>query len=341
MEKIWYLPRSALRPSWTSARRWKHRLASSAGRHLMVFVSLGLALSFGVFQPYYEETLGMVPSAVSWIGTMQIFLLLGVGILSGRATDAGLVHETVFVGTFLAVIGLFTASLSTQFYQLFLSQGICIGLGMGMLYIPGVSVPASYFESKKAIVLAIANSGTGTGGLVYPVMVDKYGHVFTGFNIIDSINLLLASNGLGILGRLSTAFIASRWCGPLNTSITSVILAAIILYCWISVGDSRSGLYVFAAIYGFLSNGIQSLIVVSLAALTDDHSMLGTRMGMAFSVVAFASLTGGPVGGALIQTDGGSYLGEQIWGGTVMLLGAVAWTAARVWRTGFVLQTKI
>ena len=165
--------------------------------------------------------------------------------------------------------------------------------------------------------------------------------MFTGFNIIDSINLLLATNGLGILGRLSTAFIASRWCGPLNTSITSVILAAIMLYCWIGVGNSRSGLFVFAAIYGFLSNGIQSLIVVSLAALMDDHSMLGTRMGMAFSLVAFASLTGGPVGGALIQTDGGSYLRAQIWGGTFMLLGAVAWTVARVWRTGFVLQTKI
>lgn len=141
--------------------------------HLMTFVSMGLIMSFGVFQPYYEETLGMVPSAVSWIGTMQIFLLLAVGIFSGRATDAGLVHETVFVGTFLVVIGLFMASLSTQYYQLFLSQGICIGLGMGMLYIPGVLVPSSYFERKKAIVLAIASSGTGTGGLVYPVMVQQ------------------------------------------------------------------------------------------------------------------------------------------------------------------------
>lgn len=141
--------------------------------HLLTFVSMGLVMSFGVFQPYYEETLGMVPSAVSWIGTMQIFLLLGVGVFSGRATDAGHVHEIVFAGTFLVVVGLFMASLSTQYYQLFLSQGICIGLGMGMLYIPAVSVPASYFESKKAIVLAIATSGTGTGSLIYPVMVQQ------------------------------------------------------------------------------------------------------------------------------------------------------------------------
>lgn len=141
--------------------------------HLMTFITAGLLMSFGVFQPYYEETLGMDSSAVSWIGTSQLFLLMGIGIFSGRATDAGLVHEAVFVGTFLIVCGLFMTSLSTQYYQLLLSQGICVGLGMGILYIPGFSVPASYFKNKKAIALAIVNSGTGTGGIVFPVMVQK------------------------------------------------------------------------------------------------------------------------------------------------------------------------
>lgn len=141
--------------------------------HLVAFVTTGLVTSFGAFQPYYEERLGMVPAAVSWIGTMQIFLLLGIGIFSGRASDAGLVHEAVFVGASLIVCGLFMASLSTKYYQLFLSQGICIGLGMGILYIPGVSVPASYFKDNKAIALAVVNSGTGSGGLVYPVMMQQ------------------------------------------------------------------------------------------------------------------------------------------------------------------------
>lgn len=152
------------------ATAWLQVLAG----HLMAFISTGLVSSFGVFQPYYEERLGMVPSAVSWIGTMQIFLLLGIGIFSGRASDAGFAHEAVLVGTFLIICGLFMASLSTQYYQLFLSQGICVGLGMGMLYIPGFSVVASYFfEDKKAVALAIVNSGTGTGGLIYPVMVQQ------------------------------------------------------------------------------------------------------------------------------------------------------------------------
>ena len=141
--------------------------------HLMCFVTWGLITSFGVFQSYYEETLGVAPSAVSWIGTVQIFTLLVVGTFSGRASDAGLVHEAVFAGTLLIVLGLFMTSLSTQYYQLFLSQGICVGLGMGILYMPGLSVPASYFKEKKSLAVAVIASGAGSGGLVYPAMVQQ------------------------------------------------------------------------------------------------------------------------------------------------------------------------
>lgn len=140
------------------------------------------------------------------------------------------------------------------------------------------------------------------------------------FTSTDSINILLTSNGLGIPGRVLPGFIALRWCGPLNTASTTATLVAIILYTWIGVGDSRSGLYVFAAIYGFFASAIQSLLAVSLAALTDDVSKVGNRMGMVFSVVALASLTGSPIAGALIQADGRTYLGAQIWGATSMLL---------------------
>ncbi len=151
------------------ASAWLQVLAG----HLMCFITWGLITSFGVFQSYYEDSLGVEPSAVSWIGTMQIFTLLAVGTFSGRASHAGLVHEAVFAGTVLIIFGVFMTSLSTQYYQLFLSQGICVGLGMGILYMPGLSVPASYFKEKKSLAVGIIASGAGSGGLVYPAMVQQ------------------------------------------------------------------------------------------------------------------------------------------------------------------------
>lgn len=141
--------------------------------HLMCFVTWGLITSFGIFQSTYQEMLQAAPSTVSWIGTVQIFTLLLVGALSGRASDAGLVHEAVLGGTVLIIFGLFMTSLATQYYQLFLAQGVCIGLGMGILYMPGLSVPSSYFKAKKSLAVAIIASGAGSGGLVYPAMVQQ------------------------------------------------------------------------------------------------------------------------------------------------------------------------
>ncbi|CAG8972029.1 hypothetical protein HYALB_00004893 [Hymenoscyphus albidus] len=382
--------------------------------HLLCFVTWGLITSFGIFQTYYEETLHTSHSTVSWIGTIQIFTLLLVGTISGRASDAGFVHEAVLAGTLLIVVGLFMASFSTKYFQVFLSQGICIGLGMGILYMPGLSVPSSYFKEKKSLAVAIIASGAGSGGLVYPIMiqhllpeigfewtirsmafvtlliaivinlllrvripprtsgplvdwkafteipytffvlgffliywavyfafyyVDLYGYEFANFSSLDSINILLIAKGIGIPGRIIPGFIVFRWLGPLNTAIPTATAVAIVLYCWTGVGNSHSGLYVYAAFHGLVASSIQSLFAVSLAALTTDLSNLGTRMGMVFSV-AFASLTGSPIAGALIDRSEGEYLGAQIWAGTSMLLGAVALIVARVAQTGWKLMEK-
>lgn len=141
--------------------------------HLMWFISWGLITSFGLFQSTYEEMLYAAPSAVSWIGIVQIFILLVLGILSGRASDAGLVHEAILGGTILIVFGLFMTSLCTEYYQIFLAQGVCTGLGMGILSMPGLSVPASYFKAKKSLAVSMIASGAGTGGLVYPAMAQQ------------------------------------------------------------------------------------------------------------------------------------------------------------------------
>lgn len=133
-------------------------------------------------------------------------------------------------------------------------------------------------------------------------------------------------------------FIATYYLGPLNTAIPTAASVAIVLYAWPAVAHAAGPLYAFAAVYGLVASAIQSLFAVSLAALTTDLSQLGTRMGMVFSVVAFASLTGSPVAGAIVQASGGSYLGAQLWAASSMLLGAAALVVARVSKVGWGFQ---
>ena len=377
--------------------------------HLVVFNTWGYINSFGVFQTYYVEALHHPPSDISWVGSVQIFLLFFVGTFSGRATDYGLLRPTLLVGSIFQLIGVFMTSLSTKYWQLFLAQGICTGLGNGLVFCPSLSLLSTYFSKKRSLAIGIGASGSATGGLVFPVIVQQllpkigfpwtirvigfvmlalqavtlafskprlpprktgavvewkafqelpytlfsigmflnfwglyiafyyigsFGRNILGVSEADSINDLLILNGVGIFGRLIPAHLADRFFGPLNTLIPFVFVSGLLLYCWAAV-DSKGGLVGFAVMYGLFAAGIQSLFPATLSSLTTDLKKAGVRMGMVFSVISFACLTGPPIAGALIQRKHGEYLYAQMFAGTVLMAGCTTLVASRVTRKGW------
>lgn len=104
------------------------------------------------------------------------------------------------------------------------------------------------------------------------------------------------------------------------------------MYCWAAV-NSVSGLYAWAVFYGFAVGGVQSVFPAGLTSLTSDPQKQGTRMGMVFTIVSFASLTGSPIAGAIINSQGGKYIGAQIFAGTSMVLGTAFICASKVVKT--------
>ncbi|KAL8783114.1 MAG: hypothetical protein Q9213_004871 [Squamulea squamosa] len=305
--------------------------------HLVVFNTWGYIISFGVFQPYYVETLNHPPSDISWIGSVQIFLLFFVGTLSGRGTDAGFFKATFLLGSIFLLVGVFMTSLSTS--------------------------------SNRAVAIGIAASGAATGGLVFPVIVQqllpKVGFGWT-VRVLGFVMLALQAvaftfikprlpprksgplvelaafllNGVGVFGRLIPAYLADHYFGPLNTLVPFVMIAALLIYCWAAV-VSPGGLTGFAVIYGLFAAGIQSLFPATTSSLTTDLKKTGVRMGMVFSTVSIACLTGSPLAGALIQERNGDYLGAQVFGGTVMMAGAAALVAARLAKTGKTFKVRV
>lgn len=136
--------------------------------HLVVFNAWGYIISFGIFQPYYEETLSLEPSAVSWIGSVQMCLLFLVGTFSGRAYDAGYYVHALVIGCVMQLVGIVATSVATTYWQLFLAQGVCQGLGCGIVFVPTIANISTYFSTKKTIALSSAACGGATGGIVFP-----------------------------------------------------------------------------------------------------------------------------------------------------------------------------
>ena len=141
--------------------------------HLILINGVGYFSSFGVFQSYYESTLNASPSAISWIGSAQFFLLYLIGSFSGRALDGGYYHIILGLGSALQVIGVFTTSISTQYWQLFLAQGICKGVGDGLIFCPTISLVATYFSKNRAVAMAVVTLGACTGGIIFHIIAQQ------------------------------------------------------------------------------------------------------------------------------------------------------------------------
>lgn len=141
--------------------------------HLVLINSWGYLSSFGFFQSHYTTSLSASPSSISWIGSAQILLIFLVGAVSGRALDAGYFHVTLGLGCFLQVLGVFTTSVATQYWQLFLAQGVCKGLGDGLVFCPTVSLVATYFSTRRSLAMAVTASGAATGGIIFPVIAQQ------------------------------------------------------------------------------------------------------------------------------------------------------------------------
>ncbi|KAG2421388.1 hypothetical protein HFD88_005363 [Aspergillus terreus] len=138
-----------------------------------VFVnSWGLLTTYGAFQEFYQTELlpDQSPSNLSWVGSVQATLIVMVGIVTGPLVDSGYLRTLIVSGTFLVVFGIMMTSLATQYYQVLLAQGFCVGMGGGIAYIPALVVISSYFTTRRPIAIGCASIGSSVGSVIFPIM---------------------------------------------------------------------------------------------------------------------------------------------------------------------------
>ncbi|KZL65010.1 major facilitator superfamily transporter [Colletotrichum incanum] len=141
---------------------------------LLVLDGFGFITSFGIFQKHYQGRFpGKEDSDISWIGTMQIFLLFLLGTASGRAIDAGFFRLTLILGFVFQLGGVFGASFSTEYWQVFLSQGIATGIRNGMHFTSLVWLVSQYFTKRRGLALGISSCGAPIGAVLITVIAKQ------------------------------------------------------------------------------------------------------------------------------------------------------------------------
>ncbi len=140
-----------------------------------LIVSFGWINCIGVFQAYYEEhqLRQYTSQEVAWIPALESFCMFAGGVWVGRVYDNYGPHYLLIGGTFFHVFGLMMASISTKYWHFILSQGLCSALGASMIFYPAMSATFTWFLKRRAFALGIVASGSGLGGIIFPVMVHK------------------------------------------------------------------------------------------------------------------------------------------------------------------------
>ncbi|KAJ5174344.1 MFS transporter asaE [Penicillium canariense] len=153
------------------AEAWMSVLGAFCG----LFVSFGWINCIGVFQTYYEshQLSDMSTSTVTWITSIETFVMFFAGPIFGTLFDSYGPRYILLGGTFLHVFGLMMTSLSTEYYQFILAQGICSPLGASAVFNASVNSVSTWFAKRRGFALGVTASGSSLGGVIFPIMVTK------------------------------------------------------------------------------------------------------------------------------------------------------------------------
>ncbi|KAI1658092.1 major facilitator superfamily domain-containing protein [Daldinia decipiens] len=144
-----------------------------AGGFCTVFSSFGWVNCIGVFQDYYQanQLAAYTPSDVAWIPAAESFMLFFLGLISGKVADNYGPRWPLLFGSILHVLGMMMISISKEYYQFFLAQAICSGIGTSFLFYPTIAAAGTWFKRHRALAFGIMVSGSSLGGVVLPIMV--------------------------------------------------------------------------------------------------------------------------------------------------------------------------
>jgi hypothetical protein len=127
----------------------------------------GFVNAFGTFAAFYQsDSLSShTPAEISWIGSIDGFLLIFVGVISGPIFDYGYFRTMLVAGSLLFVFGIMMLSLATRYHEILLAQGVCLGLASGILYTPSLALVATSFTKRRGLAIGVATSGGSLGEL--------------------------------------------------------------------------------------------------------------------------------------------------------------------------------
>lgn len=173
-------------------------------------------------------------------------------------------------------------------------------------------------------------------GLFVPLTYIVSFAIAHGQGISSAYTVLTVLNAGSLPGRVLPGFLADRF-GRFNVLITTTTLCIILIFAlWFPAGSSKPMLFVFAALFGFTSGSNLSLIPPCVGQLCETKNF-GGHYATAMMFASFGTLTGAPIGGALLGT-GNDWKALIIFSGLSYTVALFCFGTLRILVTGWKLR---
>ncbi|OJI90340.1 hypothetical protein ASPTUDRAFT_52214 [Aspergillus tubingensis CBS 134.48] len=142
----------------------------------------GINRAYGVFLAHYLDT-NTFPGAsdldYAFVGGLSLSMAQFIAPVATITTRMWGTRVTLMIGITLQAAALLGASWAGQIWQLFLSQALCFGFGMGMQFSATVGIIPQWFTRRRSLANGIATAGSGIGGLISSLatsaMIQRWG----------------------------------------------------------------------------------------------------------------------------------------------------------------------
>ena len=136
----------------------------------VLFVGFGVAYSFAAFFHALRDEFDATRGDISLVFALTGFLYFGLGAVSGPLADRIGPKPVVLAGILLIAVGLLLAAAAQALWQIYLTYSVCVGVGVGLAYVPVVGAVQRWFVKKRGMASGMAVAGIGAGTLAIPLL---------------------------------------------------------------------------------------------------------------------------------------------------------------------------
>ncbi|KFY17500.1 hypothetical protein V492_00628 [Pseudogymnoascus sp. VKM F-4246] len=269
----------------------------------------------------------------------DVFMGLAIGIASSGSSLGGVIYPIVLY-KLLGEIGFPWAVRVIGFIAL---ATFILPLAVMQVRVrapkPRALIDWSAFVDMPFIVftLGLLFAFIGNSVLIFYVSFYPQDSGFTDQSL--SFYMVSIFNAGSVLGRIVPNALSDR-IGVFNTMAPTTLLLGVTIYCMRGVLNA-AGMIVLSIVTGFLSGVVVALPPVCFRVLTENKSMIGTRVGQGFAIAGLGLLIGGPSAGAILGgTQPLEWTGVWVFGGTTGVIGAFIFFIVRFMKAGFTLNIK-